>query len=304
MPEQPDPMDTPSAPLDKRMTEDAMIARLESGMTIGIGGWGSRRKPMSLVRAIARSSLTDLTIVSYGGPDIGILAALGKIRKAVYGFVSLDSIPLEPHFRAARQSGSLEILELDEGAFYLGLMAAAHRVPFYPTRAGMGSDLLKNNPEIRTVRSPYQGGPFDQGEFVAIPAMPLDVALIHMNRGDQAGNGMYLGPDVYFDDLFAMAAKETFMSVEEIVPTEELLTLGAVEKIKIPRLFVNGVIEAPRGAHFTECPPDYPRDEAFQREYVATAKDPDAWAAFKATYIDAPSHAAYLDAVDRRGASA
>ncbi len=76
-----------------------MVARLESGMTIGIGGWGSRRKPMSLVRAIVRSDLADLTIVSYGGPDIGLLCATGKARKVVYGFVSLDTIPLEPHFR-------------------------------------------------------------------------------------------------------------------------------------------------------------------------------------------------------------
>ncbi len=81
-------------------------------MTIGIGGWGSRRKPMSLVRALLRTDLKDLTVVSYGGPDVGLLAAAGKIRKVVYGFVSLDSIALEPHFRLARQAGSIpEIVE-------------------------------------------------------------------------------------------------------------------------------------------------------------------------------------------------
>ena len=101
---------------DKRMTEDEVVARLADGMTIGIGGWGSRRKPMSLVRAIARSELRDLTIVCYGGPEVGILSALGKLRRAVYGFVSLDSIPLEPHFRKARQQGIIDVVELDEGA--------------------------------------------------------------------------------------------------------------------------------------------------------------------------------------------
>lgn len=282
--------------IDKRMTEDDVIAELESGMTIGIGGWGSRRKPMSLVRAIARSNLTDLTIVSYGGPDIGVLAAMGKIRKAVYGFVSLDTIPLEPHFRAARQAGALEILELDEGAFYLGLMAAGHRVPFYPTRAGLGSDMLANNPSIRTVTSPYDDGE----ELVAIPAMPLDACLLHMNRADAAGNGQFLGPDLYFDDLFAMAAEKTFMSVEKVVPTEKLLDEGSVHTLRIPRIFVAGVVEASRGAHFTECPPDYDRDESFQREYAATAKDEAAWEAFRDTYILAPSHDAYLKAVDAR----
>ena len=111
---------------DKRMTEDDVVAELRDGMTIGIGGWGSRRKPMSIVRAIARSPLTDLTVVSYGGPDVGILCATGKVRKVVYAFVSLDSIALEPHFRNARQAGAVETLEMDEGMFLLGQIGRAH----------------------------------------------------------------------------------------------------------------------------------------------------------------------------------
>ena len=279
-----------------------MVAELESGMTIGIGGWGSRRKPMSLVRAIARSDLTDLTIVAYGGPDIGLLCATGRARKVVYGFVSLDSIPLEPHFRVARQNAAVEFAEFDEGAFYLGLLAAAHRVPFYPTRAGLGSDMLTMNPELRTVASPYPDADGSSEEFVAIPALRPDVSLIHMNRADAGGNGQFLGPDLYFDDLFAKAADRTFMSCEKVVATEALLDEGTFHTLKIPRLFVDGVVEAPRGAHFTECPPDYERDEAFQREYAATARDPEAWAAFADRFVHAPSHAEYLHRVDERAA--
>ena len=282
---------------DKRMTEDDVIAELRDGMTIGIGGWGSRRKPMSLVRAILRSGLKDLTIVTYGGPDVGLLCATGKAKKVVYGFVSLDSIPLEPHFRKARQNGTIESVELDEGAFYLGLMAAAHRVPFYPTRAGLGTDMLTTNPQLRTVRSPYEDGE----ELVAIPAVHLDVALLHMNRVDARGNCQFLGPDLYFDDLMAMAADKVFVSAEQIIPTEDFLKHGPVHTLRIPRMYVTGVVEAPMGAHFTECPPDYERDEAFQREYAATAKDDDLWQAFKTKYLDVPTHEDYLKAVNARG---
>src|SRR6185437_5076041 len=95
----------------KLMTAAEMVTELRTGMTIGIGGWGSRRKPMALVRAICRSDLTGLSVVSYGGPDVGLLLAAGKVRKLSYGFVSLDSIPLDPHFRAARQSGVVEVAE-------------------------------------------------------------------------------------------------------------------------------------------------------------------------------------------------
>ena len=283
---------------DKRMTEDEVIAELESGMTIGIGGWGSRRKPMSLVRAILRSDLTDLHIVSYGGPDVGLLCNAGKIKRLVYGFVSLDSIPLEPHFRAARQAGTLEdFMELDEGAFYLGLMAAAHRVPFYPTRAGLGTAMLSENPGLKTVRSPYDDGE----ELVAIPAFEMDAVILHMNRADAKGNGQFLGPDLYFDDLFAMAGRKTFMSAERIIPTAQFLDEGPVHTLRIPRIHVDGVVEAPMGAHFTECPPDYDRDEAFQREYAATAKDPEAWDAFRAEWLELESHEAYRAKLEERG---
>src|SRR3546814_17993834 len=78
---------------------------------------------MSVVRAILRSDLRDLTVVSWGGPDVGLLCAAGKVKRLVYAFVSLDSIPLEPHFRAARQSGAIEDESYDEGMFLLGLQA-------------------------------------------------------------------------------------------------------------------------------------------------------------------------------------
>jgi glutaconate CoA-transferase subunit A len=273
-----------------------VLSELRDGMTIGIGGWGSRRKPMALVREILRSPLKDLTIVSYGGPDVGLLCATDKVRQVFYGFVSLDSIPLEPHFRAVRQAGAIEAVELDEGMLQWGLYAAALRLPFLPTRAGLGSDVMRINPQLKLVKSPYDDGE----ELVAMPALTLDVALIHMNRADAHGNGQFLGPDLYFDDLFCMAAKRRFMTCEKIVPTEDLLKEGSVHTLKINRMMVDGVIETPNGAHFTECPPDYGRDEVFQREYAATASDPTAWAVFKAKYLDVASEADYQRAVQSR----
>jgi glutaconate CoA-transferase, subunit A len=273
------------------MTHEDVVAELRDGMTIGIGGWGSRRKPMSLVRAILRSDLTDLTIVSYGGPDVGLLCAAGKARRVVYGFVSLDSIPLEPHFRAAREGGRIEAMELDEGMLQWGLYAAATRLPFLPTRAGLGSDILTINPDLKLVADPYGGG-----ELVAMPALHLDAALVHMNRADARGNGQFLGPDLYFDDLFCLAAERAFLSCERLVPTEALLDEGPVHTLRINRSMVAGVVEAPGGAHFTSCVPDYDRDEAFQRSYAKTAKDPEAWAAFRERYL-AGDEAAYQEAV-------
>jgi len=265
------------------MTEEDVVAELRDGMTIGIAGWGSRRKPMSIVRAILRSGLKDLTVVAYGGPEVGMLCASGQARKVVYGFVSLDSIALEPHFRAARQNGTIEAMELDEGMLQWGLRAAAMRVDFLPCRAGLGSAVLDNNPGLELVASPYS-----DDQYVAMPALKLDVSLLHANRADARGNAQYLGPDWYFDDLFAMAADRTFVSCERIVEPGAFLAEGPESTIRINRMFTAGVVEAPHGAHFTHCVPDYQRDEQIQKEYADSAKSPEAWADFRAKYIDIP----------------
>jgi glutaconate CoA-transferase, subunit A len=279
--------------LDKTTSLDEAVAQVQSGMTVGIGGWGSRRKPMALVRALLRSPAEDLTIVTFGGPDVGLLVQAGKVRKLVYGFVSLDSIPLDPLFTAARERGELETEEFDEGMFVTGLRAAAARLSFLPTRAGLGSDVLPANPALRMVASPY-----NDEEYVAMKALPLDVSFVHMNRADRAGNAQYLGVDPYFDDLFAMAAKQTFVSAEEIVETDQLLNGASHHTLLLSRMFVSGVIHAPRGAHFTDCLPDYGRDEAFQTHYAASARDPEKWSEFEATFLGS-DEAGYLAAVDQ-----
>jgi glutaconate CoA-transferase subunit A len=270
------------------ITPDEIVSELRDGMTVGIGGWGSRRKPMALVRAILRSPLRDLTIVSYAGPDVGLLIASGQARRVVTGFASLDSIALEPHFRRGRQDGTIELTELDEGMLHWGLLAAAHRLPFLPIRAGLRSGVLEVNPQLRTISSPYDDGE----ELVAMPALRLDAALVHMNRADAAGNGQYLGPDPYFDDLFCLAAERAYVSCERIVPA---LT-GPPQSMLLNRAMVHAVTETPNGAHFTSCVPDYGRDEAFQARYARAAADPGEWQQFRATYLDG-DEASYQKAV-------
>jgi glutaconate CoA-transferase subunit A len=269
---------------DKRAGLDEAVSGLRDGMTIGIGGWGSRRKPMALVRAILQTPVRDLTLVSFGGPDVGLLCAAGKLRELVFGFVSLDSVPYDPHFVRARQSGSISVRELDEGMVVAGLRAAGQRLPFLPIRAGLGSDVMTYYPGIRTVRSPYDDGE----ELVAMPALPLDMAFVHLNRADAHGNAAYLGPDPYFDDLFCLAAAHRVVSCEQIVSTADLVAAAPPQALLLNRMMVDAVVETPNGAHFTSCVPDYGRDEAFQRAYAAAAADLEAWPAFAAEHGFAP----------------
>ena len=282
---------------DKRTTLDNAVATLESGMTLGIGGWGSRRKPMSLVRALLRSKITDLTVVSYGGPDVGLLCAAGRVKKLVYGFVSLDSIALEPHFRSARQNATVaECVEYDEGMLQWALYAGSLRLPFLPTRAGLGSGVVDVNPSLKTVVSPYA----DAEELLAVPAIRLDAAFVHLNRSDILGNAQFLGPDLYFDDLFLGACEpgRRFLSCEKIVTTEQMLEEASFHTLRINRSMVDGVIESPNGAHFTLCTPDYERDEKFQAAYVKAAGDKTEWDAFQNRFLRG-TEADYQNAVSQ-----
>ncbi len=276
-----------ATPTDKTSSLDEVIGELRDGMTIGIGGWGSRRKPMALVRALARSDVKDLTVVTYGGPDLGLLCAAGKVRRAYYGFVSLDSAPFyDPWFAKARTSGTLEAREMDEGMVKCGLEAAAARLPFLPIRAGLGSDVPNFwDGELRTVDSPYPAADGRTETLIAMPALRLDAAFVHLDLADNRGNAAYTGVDPYMDDIFCGAAERRYLETDQIVSTEVLVKTVPTQRLLLNRINVDRVVHAPNGAHFTFAG-EYGRDEKFQQFYVESAKDPATWAAFAKRFLE------------------
>ncbi|MDO9145590.1 CoA transferase subunit A [Rhodoferax sp.] len=265
---------------NKQMSATQVVAQMKDGMTVGIGGWGPRRKPMALVREILRSPLKDLTVVAYGGADVGMLCAAGKVKKLVFAFVSLDFIPLEPYFRMARQSGALEVMEVDEGLFMLGLKAAGMRVPYIPTRVGLGTDVLRRNPGLKLTGSPY-----DDKDWVAMPALPLDVALLHVDRADVRGVCQIKGPDLYMDDLFARAARQTFVSCDELVDSSYFEQGDEARYVFWERSHTSGVVHMPGGAHPSSCAPLYGFDAKHFKDYVASAKEAGGWQQYVEQYV-------------------
>jgi glutaconate CoA-transferase subunit A len=267
--------------LDKTMTLDEICDQLRDGMTLGIGGWGPRRKPMALVRAILRSSLRDLTLVTYGGPEAGMLCAAGRVQKIVYGFVSLDAIPVDPYFKKAREDGAVDAREIDEGLLQWGLRAAGMRVPFLPTRVGLGTDVMKMNPDFRWVTSPY-----DDGEvLLAMPALKLDAALIHVDRADRLGNTQTIGPDPYFDEYYARAAERCYVTCEDLVDRLDLTYPGDARFNQFERYFVTGVAAARFGAHPTSNPPTYGWDMDHLRKYTGSAAQEGGWVEYSQQFL-------------------
>ena len=198
----------------------------------------------------------------------------------MFAFVSLDFIPLEPYFRLARQAGAIEVMEIDEGLLLLGLKAAAMRVPFIPTRVGLGTDVLRYNPAIRLVDSPY-----DDKQWVAMPALPLDAALLHVDRADARGVCQVKGPDLYMDDLYARAAVRTYVTCDELVAPEVFEEGEEARYVFWERAQTTGVVHAPCGAHPSSCAPLYGFDVSHFKEYVASAREPGGWAQYFERYV-------------------
>lgn len=276
--------------LNKEQSPRDAIAQLRDGMTLGIGGWGPRRKPMALVREILRSPLKDLTVVSYGGPDVGMLCAAGKVKKLVFAFVTMDAIPLEPYYRKARESGAIEVMELDEGMFEWGLRAAGMRLSFLPTRVGLATDVLKRNRQLKTVKSPYDGE-----VYVAMPALKLDAALLHVNEADRLGNTLVKGHDVFFDHLYARAADHVIVSTE-ILRDKLALDEITAKQNTFERYLVHSVVHAPGGAHPTYFGPDYGWDMDHLKRYNASAAEPAGWQNYVAEFVSG-GEGAYLNKI-------
>jgi glutaconate CoA-transferase subunit A len=276
---------------NKQMSAAQAVAQIQDGMTVGIGGWGPRRKPMALIREILRSPVKDLTVISYGGADVGMLCAAGKIKKLIFAFVTLDFIPLEPYFRQARQNGAMEIMEIDEGMMLMGLRAASMNAPFIPTRVGLGTDVLTRNPDLKLVDSPY-----DDRQWVAMPALHMDVSLLHVDRADARGVCQIKGPDIYMDEYFARAAKKTFVSCDELVDSSAFESEEEARFVFWERAHTTGVVHVPGGAHPSSCAPLYGFDTAHFKEYAATAKEDGGWTQYLERYVNVGEQA-YLERV-------
>ncbi len=262
--------------MNKLRSLEELASQIPDGATVAIGGSSLSRKPMALVRALARTGVRGLRlIVDVGGPEVDLLMGVGAVSEVIYAFVGFEFLGLAPHFRAARQRGQIRFQEWSEYTVMAGLDAAIKHVPFMPTRAGLATDLLEVNHAFRQISDPF-GGP----DLVAVPALVPDFSLIHANYADAAGNALILG-DGHIDNLCAKAARTTLVTAESVVPTTTLQQIGYGTHIL--RIYVNGVAQARWGAHPTQAAPTYRLDLEALKDYLYHAADPGRWKAYQET---------------------
>ena len=254
-------------PVSKRIGLEEMVASIGKDDLVAIGGGGIQRKPVAAAAAIARSGLKDLDIASFlGGPEVDLLIGLGKVRRLHFAFVGFDAFGLAPNFRAARQRGDIEIVEYSEGLMMAAYEAAAKRLPFLPSRFGLGTDLLN------TATSPFRqfSCPLTGEQLLAVPALSPDLAIVHVNEADELGNAL-IHSDAFADVLLVQAAKRVVLTAERIV--DEIPGERRGRSTFISRLWVDHVVEAPRGGGFSAVFPDYRFDLPRLLDYQKNATD-------------------------------
>jgi len=264
--------------MSKLKTLSDALDGIEDGATIGIGGWIFNSQPMALVRELIRRNKRDLKLVPAPGsiaPDM--LIGAGCVAETGCVFISFEQFGLAPHFRRAAETGTVKIHELDGPAIAGGLRAAACDLP-YGLIPDMCTDLPRVNPRT------YQPVPRAPGEraMLKVPAIHLDVVLLHAQQADELGNVHYFGP-VFFDLLMAQAARKVIVSVDRIVPTEVIRRDNHLTKL--PSAFVHSVVEAPFGAHPTSSGGLYEADDSHLEEYVRASAGADSFAKYLDTYV-------------------
>src|SRR5271155_2881579 len=242
---------------------DAIARHVPSGSMVLLGAQLEPMIPFAAGHELIRQGRRDLTLV---GPISDILfdqmIGAGCVSRVMAAWVGNVSAGVGYCFRRAAEGGiprRIETVDYSNFTLALALHAAALGVPFLPTYATLGSDLLKKNGNLREFPSPVS-----EEKLVAVRALRPDVAILNVQRCDAQGNAHIWGSlGVAVDG--ARAARKVIVVAEEIV--EPSVIASDPNRTLIPGFLVAAVVHEPGGAHPSPVQGYYGRDHGFFTEY-------------------------------------
>jgi len=256
---------------DKVVSIDEAKHLVKDEDLVATGGLTIHRKPMAFIYEIIRSKFKKLQIMSFGGgPEIDLMVAAGCVEKVDAAYVGFEILGFAPNFRKAIEEKQIEYTEHTEYSMMVGLQATMLGLEFspckVPARIIRESDVHRRL-DLKSIKSPYTGE-----ELMAYPPIRPDVAIIHLQRSDNFGNAHMEGVTA-IDDLLIKASKKVILTVEEIVPSSEIMKEPS--KTKVSPSFVDAIVKVPYGAHPTSCYPFYAYDLWHLREIIEKTKSGD-----------------------------
>lgn len=280
--------------IDKLMSEQEAVSRfISDGCYIGTELYGTVRCPMSLTREVIRQNKTNLRVCGQGVLELDMILAAGLIKKIDLTYIGLEVYGTSSALRRAVESGQVETcVEWSNGAISWRMKAAAMGVPFLPVRTMLGSDTLTYS-AARVAEDPFTGM-----KVCLLPALILDVGLIHVHRADCYGNAQIEGITGFAAEM-ARASKRLIISAEEIVPTLEIRKYP--DRTIIPYYLVDAVVHAPYGSHPGEMAYLYGRDEQAIREWIDSSRTEQGAQEYLDKYVrGVKNHADYLDLIGQK----
>lgn len=205
------------------------IADISDGATIMVAGFGAAGHPASLIRAVIKKGVKDLTIICNAYTELNELVAAGCVRRAITSFPqpprrSMPQSPVEDQVKA----GTLEIELVPEGTLAERIHLHGLGIPGFYSPVEADTDLAAGK-EVREI-----GGK----QCVLVHSLGADFALIKGYKADRWGNIIYRKAARNINPMMAMAARVTIAEVEEIVELGEL----DPSHIHTPGIFVNRVV--------------------------------------------------------------
>jgi glutaconate CoA-transferase, subunit A len=259
---------------------EAVAALVRDGDTVVIEGF-THLICFAAGHEIIRQRRRDLTLCRLT-PDLiyDQMIAAGCARKLVFSWAGNPGAGSLHAFRRAVEARDGPLLELEEYSHFgmVGrLSAGAARLPFWPMRNYMGTDLPAVNPRIAEVQCPYTGE-----RLATVPALNPDVTVVHAQRADAQGNTQIWG-------LLGVQKEAAFASRRVIVVVEELVDERVIRadpnRTLIPGLAVDAVVVEPWGAHPSYAQGYYDRDNEFYVGWEKISQDPAALTRYLDQYI-------------------
>jgi glutaconate CoA-transferase subunit A len=259
---------------------DAVAALVRDGDTVVIEGF-THLICFAAGHEIIRQRRRDLTLCRLT-PDLiyDQMIAAGCARKLVFSWAGNPGAGSLHAFRRAVEGKGGPTLEIEEYSHFgmVGrLSAGAARLPFWPMRNYMGTDLPAANPRIATIDCPYTGE-----RLATVPALNPDVTIVHAQRADAQGNTQIWGL-LGVQKEAAFASKRVIVVVEELV--DEHVIRADPNRTVIPGLAVNAVVVEPWGAHPSYAQGYYDRDNAFYVGWEKISREPAALAAYLDEFV-------------------
>jgi glutaconate CoA-transferase subunit A len=259
-------MNEPEASGSKLVSIEEAAASVPDGAVLGVGGVMDQMVPVGFLLALAERGARDLHAVTVAaGLSVDLLVGAGCATEVSCAIVSFEDLGTSRLFRRRVEAGALRFHEYSELTLLNRLSAAMNGLPFLPTRAALGTDILATD-GLMEFECPFTGAP-----LVACAALAPDVSVIHAHAADAAGNVQLDGKHIWHDLVIAKAARRLVVTVEEVVPAATIR--AAPERTVLPAFAVNAVVEAPRGAWPTTCRPRYEADRDAMRAWVEAGPD-------------------------------